>query len=510
MAEQPSQQGRQPYNYKLLAAGGLLLLMFGWLLATPPPSVRCTPATQSYLCGQQVCAHSEEEHKQRRNHNENRQGTEEEKDSAAMCAPCKHSSECSASSERCIEGKCQLRAVTRTFELSTGVALLAAVGFSAVAAVAGVGGVAVLQWAFYLFLKISLASSAALAASTAIAQCAANAFLLSREHHPEHQPPDATRPLINYTYLSFMMPPCVAGVVFGYCISSLNLYVRTALCIVVMATALWKAVVIARQQHDADVKRLFAARRSPTMVDERSPLIPNGRSPPNAIRQAGSPLFQNTDADDHGRILPLFPVFELSFLFFCLFVGMALTFMAGELGGALGRISIAIVASGIFAFMAFFSYKRLDSQRERINLGEEHYDSLPFEWNAATVLAHPPIAAAAGMCFSLLGVEPGFVLSILMAEGAKMAAPEEIAATNTIATAVTTMVVLVKGWDFVRLDYGFLFCVAGVVGAMVGRLGIAHTINVKGCFCCFPFAVALVGALSLISLCAMNLFVFVG
>jgi uncharacterized membrane protein YfcA len=153
----------------------------------------CTFASQRVHCGSLICNAT-----------------------TLRCDYCTTDDQCASDVEECIEGRCTLRSFLDNFDLETVLAVTLAIVTCGIAVVAGVGGGGILVPMFVALLGLYMSDAVALSQATIAGQSCFNLVFILRRHHPDFSGPhEATRPVINYEYLSLLLPISLIGTMYG-------------------------------------------------------------------------------------------------------------------------------------------------------------------------------------------------------------------------------------------------------------------------------------------------------
>lgn len=111
---------------------------------------------------------------------------------------------------------------------------------------------------------------------------------------------------------------------------------------------------------------------------------------------------------------------------------------------------------------------------------EDEVRIITFEWNKKSSLIFPIVATLGGVMSALAGIGIGMITSLLFIE-AKIT-PEEMSATSGAATFLISVLTLLQFTvqGYARLDFSFLFMVAGCAATSIGQLILMPEIKRRG------------------------------
>lgn len=171
-----------------------------------------------------------------------------------QCIPCTTNDDCYPGAMVCnrATGKCKVHSVFKNFDVVTAFAFIFAFIVCAVGVIAGVGGGGILVPLFTPMLQFPMVSAVALSQSTICGQATLNVFLSMRQKHP-----DLTwdRPLINYQYLSILLPLGLIGTLIGSILNNICPdFIRLILLFILLTAVLIRTIKRTRSQFSKDNK----------------------------------------------------------------------------------------------------------------------------------------------------------------------------------------------------------------------------------------------------------------
>lgn len=397
-------------------------------------------------------------------------------ETSGRCVPCTADAQCYESAYGCFSGQCKLKPLKDTFTWVTILAPISGFLICAIAVLAGVGGGAILVPLFIVILGIPMADAVGLSQATICGQSVLNVFLQLRRHHPDHSPPKATRPNVNYEYCNLLLPIALCGTLLGSMASKVSPdWLRVALLIVLFTYVLFRLIQRILAQHARDKEAKLIAAQNQESDDEESPTT---RKSPKAY---GSPGIQDEPltAREEKPQYPLGWMFWTIFVFGVYFVISYVKQNVVECNSVLYWVMVggAVLVGIILTLLVRGLLSRL---LVRVMEGELDESVVPFRWNRKTTVVFPAICIVAGFAASMLGIGGGLVFSSLLLEAGLT--PEHASATGGLAT---FLVAVQSAADYVlvgelRYDYGLMMFGAGVLSTVFGQFVLMREIKRRG------------------------------
>lgn len=412
----------------------LLCLLLG-VHSSAAPAERCTFPSQRVQCGALSC-----------------------NETSGLCMPCESAEDCFEEALECRSGRCVLRSMGEfSFGQLFGVAAVV-VAVCSVAVVAGLGGGGILVPLFSAILDVPIASAVAFSHSAISGQSLLNTVLSIRKTMPTSD--GGKRPLINYQYLSILLPLCLAGTLLGSMLSKVVPdWLRLALLFALLTAVLSKVVDRARRQFHTD--KLRTASNEEGAVERRS-------EAPTELR------------DDAGTIhLPQYPLWELIIITgsFAFLLGCNVLRSTAATCGSGTYLALVLCPVSVLLLSFWICRTRTRNLMTHIAAGTLSPDHLTFQWNEKTTLYFPLVAILAGGAASMLGIGGGLVLSFVLFEAGLT--PEEASATSGFATMVIATESALQLMLQKQLPFSFacLFVIFGLGSTILGSYGFMRYIR---------------------------------
>ncbi|KAH9578846.1 Transmembrane protein TauE-like [Trypanosoma melophagium] len=355
-----------------------------------------------------------------------------------ICALCNESSNCYPGAMRCVDGRCVVGSLASNFSFLSGLAMFCAFCVCSVAVVAGVGGGGILVPMFCALMKLPIAAAVGLSQSTICGQSTLNMIIAVRKRYPN---PRCSRPLINYQYVTLLIPlgflgTLVGGILSKVCPDLLRLILLFVLLVFVLHRTVQK--MIAQYQRD---------RRNEEAVDSNAP-VPEEEVPQE---ETGDSTFSQ----------PQFPLLEIICILISFFITVLFNVLRSKnvCGGTL--YILFFVMPILINLLIFFCYRwRLSRMDKR---------SLTFSWNNRTTMLFPLVALIAGGAAALLGIGGGLVLGFVLYEVGLI--PEEASVTGGMVTFFLSFSnvigLLIEG--HLLIDYGGVLFALGMGSTALGQ-----------------------------------------
>ena len=398
--------------------------------------------------------------------------------------------ECNPASHECVIGHLNAK-------LGTFIAAATIVIVCSVAAVAGVGGGAILVSVFVPALGIPVMNAVAFSQATITGQSLFNVFVLARRFHPDYQPPQPTRPVINWTILAFWLPISLVGTLYGNLAGKVVPdWFRMAALLLLLTYILYRVVLRVIKQRAADKARLLQreeAAAAKTAAASVSTYGSTNHAAPPVQPPPASPQF------------PLVPILLVCAAFFPLFIVNIIRSRVVRCGSPVYWVLIVLIT--LYEFALTLGYRQhLARAHHAIAMGSEDAEKVPFEWNKYSSIIFPILSSIAGGAAALLGIGGGLVLSFLLLE-AKLV-PQEASATSAMFTllvaAESALQFVVQG--NVPYDYGLLCFGCGIVSTCIGQFVFVKKIQEKGWSFLIVVALATIMSGSMIGTIALGIY----
>lgn len=404
-------------------------------------------------------------------------------ETSGECVPCTVNEECYNSAFGCYSGRCQLKPLKDTFDAVTMLAPLVGFLVCAVAVLAGVGGGAILVPLFTVILGIPMADAVGLSQATICGQSILNVFLQLRRHHPDHSPPRATRPNINYEYCNLLLPLALCGTLIGSIASKVSPdWLRVVLLITLFSYVLFRLIqrILSQRARDADAK-LVANQHQDSDDDGVGTVRASPKTSPKAVDR-GYTNIQEPRLTPVSEEKAQFPGYWILWTLFVFAIFFVLSYAKSHLV-ACGGVGYGLVVGGsVVAGIVLTLLVRwhLGALRKRCMVGELEDSVIPFKWNTLTTIVFPCICIVAGFAASMLGIGGGLVFSSLLLEAGLT--PVHASATGGLAT---LLVAIQAAADFalageLRYDYGLMMFGAGVLSTVFGQFVLMRQIVKRG------------------------------
>lgn len=437
----------------LLTYSILVVAVTAVYLSGATEALRCAFVTQRTQCGDYAC------------------------DAATKtCILCRSDADCYPSGMYCqtSTGKCKLQGFFSNFHFSSFVAVAAAICVCAVAVVAGVGGGGILVPMFTALMSVPMKTAVGLSQSTICGQSTLNMFVLVYKKYPDA---NWVRPLINYQYLSLMLPLGLIGTHIGSILSKFCPdLLRLVLLFVLLSAVLYRTIQKVRTQYAADQEQNQAqvviegnnATESPTTA---APTTPETRT-----------HYEQFPSNEIVSCVVCFAI-TLCFQFF-----MRVSTCGGFAYWLFVLIPLVILTAMFILYRRHLSYFATTSP-----------EMLMFEWSQKSSVYYPMVAVIAGAGAAMLGIGGGLVLGFVLYE---ILTPEEASATSGAATFFLSFSsALPQVFSGVLpIDYGIVLFIVGLGATSLGQFVIMDYIKKNGLRYLIVAALAVVAGGSLIML----------
>lgn len=377
-----------------------------------------------------------------------------------ICIRCSTDAECYPNRMFCNQetGQCELKGLFSSFNFSALIVLLLGVLVCAVAVIAGIGGGGILVPMFTALLSVPMKTAVGLSQSTICGQSSFNVYLLVQKKYPDQE---WDRPLINYQYLSLLLPLGLIGAHFGGVLSKVcpDIY-RLILLFALLSVVLLRTLKRLREQYAQDQAE---NNQEAVVVSEERATDPKGGVPVTA--SADTPVRVSQEQYPKDEIIICVSSFFL-LLFFEVLMRVS------SCGGFFYWLFVLLP---VFALIYIFyrSWKRLEG------IATETPDKLTFVWNTKSSIYYPLVAVFAGAAAAMLGLGGGLVLGFVLYESLT---PEEASATSGVATFFisfsSAIPQIISG--ILPLDYCVVLFAVGLGATALGQFVIMDYIRKNG------------------------------
>ncbi|RNE97696.1 hypothetical protein TraAM80_09180 [Trypanosoma rangeli] len=357
-----------------------------------------------------------------------------------VCVPCNTSDECYPRAMECRAGKCVAKDLARGFSALSGVALLCAFAVCSIAVLAGVGGGGILVPMFCLLMEVPMDIAVGLSQATICGQSILNVFFAVQKRFPSSE---CSRPLINYQYLTLLIPLGVIGTLIGGVLNKLCPdLLRLILLFILLITVLYRTVrkLIAQYRKDQVV------RREPIPVPSSEEEVAGTLHTPE-----GTPSLNQ----------PQYPWLEILCVVSSFIVNLAFAAWRSrtKCGGGVYIVTYCIPIIANTVLFLWYRYRLAKMERCR----------LTFYWNVRTTILYPLVSVVAGIAAAMLGIGGGLVLGFVLYEVGLI--PEEASVTGGAATLFlafsSALSLLIEGR--LLIDYAGVLFACGLLSAALGN-----------------------------------------
>ncbi|ESL06397.1 hypothetical protein TRSC58_05931 [Trypanosoma rangeli SC58] len=357
-----------------------------------------------------------------------------------VCAPCNTSDECYPRAMECRGGECVAKDLASGFSALLGVALLCAFVVCSIAVLAGVGGGGIHIPMFCLLMGVPMDIAVGLSQSTTCGQSILNVFLAVQKRFPSAE---CSRPLINYQYLTLLIPLGVIGTLIGGVPNKVFPdLVRSILLFILLVIVLYRTALKLITQYKKDQ----AARRETVPVPSSE-----GEGVVDAL---------HTPEEAPSYTQPQYPWLEIVCVVFSFLVNLAFAAWRShtECGGGVYIVTYCIpIVANVILFLWY-----------RCRLANMERCRLTFYWGTKTTILYPLVSIVAGIAAAMLGIGGGLVLGFVLYEVGLI--PEEASVTGGVTTLFlafsSALSLLIEGR--LLIDYAGVFFACGLFSAVIG------------------------------------------
>ncbi|AYU81603.1 Sulfite exporter TauE/SafE, putative [Leishmania donovani] len=458
---------RRCRGFKLYTAIGLALMAVLLMSSASAAETSCGFSTQRLQCGDFAC---------------DKEGK--------ICIACRADNDCYPGAMRCdaTSGKCKMRSFTSLFGARTILAMLGAFVVCSIAVLAGVGGGGILVPMFCGLMEIPMQSAVGMSQSTICGQSTLNMYLIIRQKHPDSS---WDRPLINYQYLSLLLPPGLIGTLIGGILSKLCPDVlRLILLLVLLSVVLYRSWETMKKQYrqDTDPMHVTVEANDANATSHRESYDGNGKSQSRELTETAGGAKKGLCEDI--AVLPTpeqspppierppqsqYLQQELSMNIACFLVLLLFNIFRTYTvcGGFLYWLCVLVPV----AFLSVVFYFNREKLRK---LTESDPAQMTFTWTQRNSVTYPMVAVLAGGSAAMLGIGGGLVLGFVLNEVGIV--PQEASATGGMATffiAFSSALHLLITGSLV-VDFSVVFCIVGLCSSALGQLVIMNYIKRRG------------------------------
>ncbi|RNF04622.1 uncharacterized protein Tco025E_07931 [Trypanosoma conorhini] len=357
------------------------------------------------------------------------------------CVACNASGDCYPRAMTCNGGRCVVAGLVSGFSSHTGVALICAFIICSIAVLAGVGAGGIHIPMFCLLMGLPMDIAVGLSQSTTCGQSVVNVFLAVQKRFPSAE---CSRPLINYQYLTLLIPLGVIGTLVGGVPSKVFPdLIRLSLLFILLAVVLYRTVLKLVAQYRKDK----AARRE--------------TAPSPSLEGAGTADTLDVPEEVPRPSQPQYPWLEILCVVSSFLVNLAFGVWRTrtKCGGGVYIVTYCVpVLANIIMFL-WYRYRLAKMEKCRVT----------FLCNAKTTILYPLVSIVAGIAAAMLGIGGGLVLGFVLYEVGLI--PEEAAVTGGVVTLFLTLSsalsLLIEG--HLLIDYAGVFFACGLVSAFLGE-----------------------------------------
>ncbi|GET91385.1 hypothetical protein, conserved [Leishmania tarentolae] len=398
---------------------------------------------------------------------------------AKICIACRADTDCYPSGMRCdmSSGKCKMRSLRSLFGVRTALAMLCALIVCSIAVLAGVGGGGILVPIFCGLMNIPMQSAVGMSHSTICGQSTLNMCLAIRQKHPD---PSWDRPLINYQYLSLLLPLGLIGTLIGGILSKLCPdLLRLILLLVLLSFVLYRTCVSLKRQYRKDARQaqVAAAGDDPSATSRQESCDKKDSSskcePGHTVGSAERELCENpatAQTPEKATLFierppqPQYPKWEISMNIACFLVLLLFNIFRklAVCGSFLYWLCVAVPV--VFLSIVFFC------NREKVRkVAESNPMQMTFTWTRRSSVGYPVVAVVAGASAAMLGIGGGLVLGFVLNEVGMI--PHEASVTSGMVTffiAFSSALQLLATGSLV-IDFGAVFFFVGICSSILGQ-----------------------------------------
>lgn len=394
-----------------------------------------------------------------------------------ICIPCSTNSDCYPGRLTCNTntGQCILPGFLSTFNFPTFMALVGGVVVCSIGVVAGVGGGGILVPMFTSLFKVAMKTAVGMSQSTICGQSSLNMYFLVQKKYPDSL---WDRPVINYQYLSILLPLGLIGAHVGGMLSKVCPdIIRLLLLFTLLSLVLYRTVRQFRAQYAQDTHQNT---QEVVVVSSETAAVSEGD---NSSSSPSPPVPRPS--------LEQYPKAEISICFIGFFSLLACEICQrlAPCGGFLYWV-FALLPIVILAYLFYSSRKRLEG------LATLSPEMLAFVWDKKSSTYYPAIALVAGAAAAMLGLGGGLVLGFVLYE---TLSPMEASATSGMATFFmsfsSALPQIFSG--ILPVDYCIVLFIVGFISTALGHFIILDYIKKKG------YNFLIVGALAAILLSSL-------
>ncbi|CAD2218151.1 hypothetical protein AGDE_01798 [Angomonas deanei] len=404
-------------------------------------------------------------------------------ETTSTCSKCQQDTDCYPSAMYCYQsekdsdkaGTCQVKSFfsSDNFSFLTVLAMIFACLIGAIGVVAGVGGGGMLVPMFCICLSLPMESAVGLSQSTICGQSTLNMYFAVQQHFQNDQ--NWKRPLINYQYLSLLLPLGLMGTMIGGQLSKVCPdFLRLLLLFLLLSVVLYRTVIKMKQQyaedHEANKATEVVVTSQPAEEEENETNDNNNNE--DEEEDDNNDNTNNTNEVSAKDDQEQYPKQELGVNFAAFFIVLFFNIIRQytSCGGFWYWCCLLLpllILGGIF----YYAYTHLQQLTDR---------QRSFAWNTNNTVKYPLVAVIAGAAASMLGIGGGLVLGFVLYEVGLT--PEETSATSGMSTffiAFSAALQLLVGGKLL-VDYGLVFFIVGLCATAVSTFYLKKKIKENG------------------------------
>jgi uncharacterized membrane protein YfcA len=390
------------------------------------------------------------------------------------------------------------------FNFVIAMAFLCGTMVCAIAAVAGIGGGGILVPLFSSMMDIPVSTAVGMSQSIICGQSAVNICFSLFRKHSETLMAFYSRPLINYQYLSLVLPLALAGTLIGGFLGRVVPdWLRLTLLLLLLSVVLQRTILRTRDQFRQDKERRVHSSLRETHGGE----VPN-ESETEETEMSGAEGESITPASPVRKgHLPQFPRRELCCMLGSFVALLVCNAVRAEetVCGTFNYALMLVVPIGFLCLVSFSEFQRLQDIYYDVD-EDGNFELLTFNWNRQTTIFFPAVAVVAGAAASMLGIGGGLVLGVVLYEAGLT--PEEASASSAVATLLiaceSALQMLLQSQ--IAVDYSLVVFCCGMLSSVIGQLCFVRTVRRLQLHYLIVLALAIIVGGSLITLLSYGIY----
>ncbi|CCW62724.1 unnamed protein product [Phytomonas sp. EM1] len=377
-----------------------------------------------------------------------------------ICINCTEDADCYPAAMECIlvSGKCRVKPLKKGFSYRTVLAMLGGLVVCAIGVISGAGGGGILVPLYAASMQLPLETAVGISQVTVCGQSVLNVYMSSQRKFVDTM---WDRPLINYQYLSLLLPLGLLGTLFGILNTILPDILRLIFLFSLLLIVLYRTIKKTLKQYKEDKRRRNAMSPCETNFDSSQPFAETQATPEE-------PVIHRIPQEQY----PIKNLLTYVFYFIVLLVSGIIRVYC-RCGGVAYWLSVIVPALILLGGFCY-TYYRLNQ------LHSVCPDAITFKWGRKTALYFPLVAILAGAAGAILGIGGGMVLGFILYEINLI--PDEVSVTSNVVTcfiALTSSIrSLLKG--DIPYDFAIVFCLVGVVSTLLGNMVFLKYIRKHG------------------------------